>query len=180
VAAGGVVLDLASKSLLWTYLGGPPEVGGRVHDLLPGFLRLVASRNPGIVFGINFAEWFSLGAGAGQALTAALTVVTAGLIVYVFASSPRRRRWTHVWCGLILAGAVGNLYDRLLFGYVRDVFQFTLEVGGQTLWPFVFNAADVFLVVGVALLALAILFAPRPEEAASAETASEAPARERA
>lgn len=180
VAAGGVAVDLASKSLLWQYLAGPPDVGGRIVDLLPGFLRLVASRNPGIVFGINVAEWFSLGAGAGQALTAALTVLTAGLILYVFATTPPTRRWVHVWCGLILAGAIGNLYDRLLFGYVRDVFQFTLTVGGRTLWPFVFNAADVFLVFGVALLAAAILFAPRPDEAASSETASEAPARDRA
>jgi len=175
--AGGVAVDLASKTLLWSYLAGPPDAGGRTVDFLPGFLRLVASRNPGIVFGMNPADWFSLGAGAGQVLTAVLTVLTAGLILYVFADSPRSRGWTHVWCALILAGALGNLYDRLVYGYVRDVFQFTLTVGGKAVWPFVFNAADVFLVFGVAMLALAILRSPRPD--AAAEAHAEAPARER-
>jgi len=156
-----VAVDLVSKSLLWEYLAGTPEAGGRAVDLVPGFLRLVASRNPGIVFGIDFADWFGLGAGAGQALTAALTVLTAGLIFYIFASADRTRRWTHTWCGLILAGALGNLYDRLAYGYVRDLFLFTLKVGDTDVWPFVFNAADVFLVAGVALLALATLLGPR-------------------
>ena len=83
VTAGGVAVDLVSKSVLWQYLAGPPETGGRVLDIVPGIVRLVASRNPGIVFGINFAEWFHLGAVAGQAMTAALTLLTAGLIFYV-------------------------------------------------------------------------------------------------
>jgi len=179
VAVGGVAVDLVSKSLLWHYLAGPPDVGGRVANLVPGFLRLVASRNPGIVFGIDFPEWFGIGAGAGQALTAALTVLTASLIFYLFAVADRTRRWTHVWCGLVLAGALGNLYDRLAFGYVRDLFQFTLTAGGRPVWPFVFNAADVFLVIGVALLALAILVAPRGERAPASGTTPEPASRER-
>ncbi|MBL7139884.1 MAG: signal peptidase II [Planctomycetes bacterium] len=170
-AGGGVATDLVSKALLWDYLNGPPETGGRVVSVIPGCLRLVASENPGIVFGINVAEWLHLGDAAGQVLTALLTLLTAGLIFYVFAASEPRHRGMHVWCGLILAGAAGNLYDRLVFGCVRDVFQFTVEVSGRPLWPFVFNAADVFLVVGVALLALGILFSarqePRPTEGAA-------------
>jgi len=164
-----VAADLLSKSLLWRYLGGPPETGGRVVDVVPGWLRLVASRNPGIVFGINLSAWFALGPAASQVLTITLTVLTAGLIFYVFAASQRSHRWVHVWCGLILAGAIGNLCDRLAWGHVRDLFQFTVKVGDQPLWPFVFNAADVFLVVGVALLSLMILRGPRqPSEQAAA------------
>jgi len=165
-AAGGVAADLASKTLLWDYLNGSPETGGRVVAAIPGCLRLVASENPGIVFGLNVAGWLGLGEGAGQVLTAVLTLLTTGLIFYVFAASTPRQRGMHIWCGLILAGAAGNLYDRLAFGYVRDVFQFTVEVSGRPLWPFVFNGADVFLVVGVAMLALGILFAGRQDGAA--------------
>ncbi len=178
VVGGGVAADLLSKSLLWRYLGGPPETGGRVVDLVPGWLRLVASRNPGIVFGIDLNAWFGLGPASGQVLTIALTVLTAGLILYVFAASQRSHRWTHAWCGLILAGAVGNLCDRVAFGHVRDLFQFTATVGDRPLWPFVFNAADVFLVVGVALLALAILRAPRRADEQAASDAQEKPDRE--
>jgi signal peptidase II len=163
-----VALDLASKSLGWNYLGGPLEDGGRQVALIPDWLRLVASRNPGIVFGINFAEDLALGPAAGRALTLLLTLVTSVLIFYVFAASRPRQRWLHVWCGLILAGAFGNLYDRLLFGYVRDLIQITAHaaVGGATLaWPYVFNLADVYLVVGVVAVALAYLFGHGPGEA---------------
>jgi signal peptidase II len=154
-----VALDLASKSLGWNYLGGPLEDGGREVALIPDWLRLVASRNPGIVFGLSFAG--SLGPEAGRIATIALTLATSALIFYVFASSLPRQRWIHFWCGLILAGAVGNLFDRLVFGYVRDLIQITaaLHLGGLKLdWPYVFNLADVYLVVGVIAVATAFLF----------------------
>jgi len=178
--AGGVASDLASKSLLWRHLGGPPETGGRVLDVLAGWLRLVASRNPGIVFGLEPGAWFNLGPGAGQAVTVVLTVLTAALIFYLFAVSDSDSRWTHLACGIILAGAFGNLYDRVAFGHVRDVFQFTAEVGGRSLWPFVFNAADVFLVVGVAFLAIRLLLTPHPDEAGNPEAPAEPSPDERA
>ena len=172
--------DLASKALLWRHVGGPPEDGGHVLELIPGVLRLVASRNPGIVFGLNPGAWFDLSPGVGQALTALVTLLTAGLIFYLFAVSPARSHWTHLACGLIMAGAVGNLYDRLAYGYVRDVLQFTAEVGGRAVWPFVFNAADVFLVVGVAFLAVRLLVAPQADEPTPSDEPEEASTRERA
>jgi len=162
-AVAGVAADLVSKTVLWGHLGGPPETGGRMVSAIPGCLRLVASENPGIVFGLNIAQWLGWDNGAGQVVTAVLTLLTTGVIFYVFAVSLPQHRGMHVWCGLILAGAAGNLYDRLAFGFVRDVFQFTVEVSGRPLWPFVFNAADVFLVVGVAMLALGLFFSDRQE-----------------
>lgn len=157
----GVALDLLSKYAAWATLGGPPDEGGRQVVLLPGWLRLVAGRNTGIVFGIRLSEMLALGPAAGQALTLALTAATVALIFYVFAVSPRGSRWIPVWCGLILAGALGNLYDRLAFGYVRDLIQFTgrFRVAGLALeWPYVFNIADVYLSIGVIAVALAFLF----------------------
>jgi len=162
----GLALDLATKSLGWTFLGGPPESGGREVTLIPEWLRLVAGRNPGIVFGFNFGESLGIGPVAGRALTVLLTLATSALIFYVFAVSRPRQKWLHAWCGLILAGAFGNLYDRLVYGHVRDLIQITAHatVAGYTLqWPYVFNVADVYLVVGVAAVALVYLFDHGPD-----------------
>ena len=161
----GVLIDLASKTLSWEWLGGPLEAGGHQVDPIAGWLRLVASRNPGIVFGINFADYPALGPTGGRMLTIGLTVLTALLIFYIFAASRPPQRWLHLTCGLVLAGAVGNLYDRVVFGYVRDLIQFTghFEVGGHRFeWPYVFNIADVYLVIGVVALATIFLLAPGP------------------
>ena len=161
----GAALDLASKYMAWHWLRGPVEDGGAEYPLLPGWILLIARRNPGIVFGINFADDFGLGTIAGRGLTILLTLATSALIFYVFASSRRNQRWLHLWCGLILAGAIGNLYDRVIFGFVRDMIQITahFSIGGYTInWPYVFNIADVYLVVGVVAVALVFLFSPDP------------------
>ena len=168
----GLLVDLAGKHFLWLLLGGPPESGGRVVTVIPGWLRLVASENPGIVFGIDFGENLGLGPVAGRIATIVLTVATSALIFYVFAMSRPRQRWTHFWCGLILAGAAGNLFDRIAFGHVRDLIQFTVEMGGRPVWPFVFNAADVYLVVGVIAVAWTMLFGSGSQEAGRREKRS--------
>lgn len=53
---------------------------------------------------------------------------------------------------LIISGALGNLIDRVRLGYVVDYFDFTI------VWQYVFNVADVFVVVGTILLCIYILF----------------------
>jgi signal peptidase II len=169
-ASAGVLLDLLSKFLAWQRLGVPADSAarGEPHELLPGWLRLVTSRNPGIVFGIDPAEDFSLGVTGGRAVTILLTLATCALIFYVFARSRPDQKFMHTWCSLVLAGAVGNLYDRLAFGYVRDFIQITKQVslGGWTFgWPYIFNVADVYLVAGVLAIALVYLFTGDAEEA---------------
>ncbi len=172
VVGAGLAADLASKSLAWHLLGPPPEAGGRndPHAVLPGFLHLVTSANRGIVFGFNPAEGLGLGEAWARVLTAVLTAATALLIFYIFATSLRRQWGVHVLCGLVLAGALGNLFDRIVFGYVRDFLEVTAEVDlfGRTFgWPYVFNLADVFLVVGVVGVAVTCLFTGRDRPAES-------------
>ena len=158
----GLAADLATKHLAWHFLGPPAGPLGRgvPHDLVPGWLVLVTSRNPGIVFGIDPAADLGLGLLAGRLLMILLTLATAAIIFYIFAHSGPDRRWTHLWCGLVLAGAAGNLVDRVTFGYVRDFLQITKEVtlaGWTFAWPYVFNLADVYLVIGVAAVAAVYL-----------------------
>lgn len=91
--ATGVLLDLGTKYLAWRRLGAPlePNALGQAYELIPGWLRLVTSRNPGIVFGLNIADHLPLGPIGGQAVTVLLTLVTCILILYVFVRTPAER-----------------------------------------------------------------------------------------
>lgn len=115
------------------------------HDaivVVPRLLHLRLTTNPGAVFG--------LGKGA-QLFFIAVTLAVVPTIGVFFARSPARAHLYHAALAMILAGALGNLYDRVRFNAVRDMF---LMLPGTGLWPWIFNFADAILVVGVATLML--------------------------
>lgn len=125
VVVTGVAVDIATK------LVGSHLLAGRdVHLVGPLWLRLV--HNPGVAFGLaaGAPAWLMF------SLTAAVTAVLAA----------SAWRGSALAAGLVLAGAVANLADRLVGGTVVDLF----DVGW---WP-TFNLADVFITLGVALLIL--------------------------
>lgn len=139
----------------------PHEILARLHverHVMPG-LRLTLSTNRGVVFGLRphrsptVRRW----------IIGVATVLCTALVGVFFATSPRRASWTHIALALILAGALGNLYDRLLGSVVlpglpeapirhqvRDFINCS-----DLYWPYVFNIADVWLVVGVGMMVLA-------------------------
>ncbi len=132
----------------------------QLHRDGPLWTRITLSTNPGVVFGLRLP----------RVVVLLMTVVTIVMIGAFFAFSHARARWSHVAFGLILAGALGNLYDRLVavvtvpglepIRYqVRDFLDF-----GKWGYPWVFNIADVWLVAGVAMIMIAQLTAkPAPE-----------------
>jgi len=170
VIAAGTAADLASKAAAFHALrpeGALPDADPIlvITNYLPGF-DLVWQKNHGAVFG----SW------AG--LTAPLLIFTLfalGLLVWLFIDS-RREQWRlHLCLALVVAGALGNFYDRLMFSYVRDFIRFNVEAGwvrwgaegNRLLWPYVFNVADVFITVGVAglfIIWLSSSFRPRQKE----------------
>lgn len=111
-------------------------------EVLPGVLHLKLTMNTGAVFGLGSGgRWFFI----------AVSVIAIGVIGYLFARSPAGAWAMHVSLVLIMAGAMGNLYDRVRFGAVRDMLFMLPETG---LWPWIFNLADVFLLTGVGLVLL--------------------------
>lgn len=90
----------------------------------------------------------------------AITVfmLAAMLLVYFRAPKGRRFRWLRLDLVLLTAGAIGNLVDRLSLDYVIDFFYFELIN-----FP-VFNVADIYVTIGMALLAALILFYYQEEE----------------
>jgi signal peptidase II len=114
------------------------------------FLNLTLERNRGISFSL-----FARDSAAGQTVLLALTLAATGLLAWWLFRS--RSVLPAAGLGLIIGGALGNAVDRLAHGAVIDYLD--LHAFGRHF--FVFNVADAAINVGVALLILDLLFAPR-------------------
>ncbi len=209
VAVGVLWLDLWSKRWVFAHLQS-----NEIRPVFDGVLDFRRSLNTGAVFG-SFT---------GQTkLFIVASLFAFGFVVYLFFHSARRQRSLHLALALILAGALGNLYDRAFVvadvvefrarsgevatlvgklvnleghdsirigdypsganprvfapeevsvrrqGVVRDFIKFvpkfpagTPRFGGRDMWPWVFNVADVALVIGVGLLLIHTWFDRRP------------------
>ncbi|HVN10322.1 MAG TPA: signal peptidase II [Patescibacteria group bacterium] len=145
-----LVTDRLTKTFIERF-----TVAGWHHDVIPGFFQLVHTRNPGIAFGLladTSIPWMRM-ALIGLSLVAAAAM--AWLLVAGRAGGQRSR----VGIALILGGAAGNLFDRLLDGGVVDFLLFYYR-GHE--WP-AFNVADSAIVIGAALVLLELLLARHPE-----------------
>lgn len=91
---------------------------------------------------------------------AGFSVIAAGVIIYyLFVLGAASHRVLTVALGLIMAGAMGNCYDRLAFGHVRDFVYFHVDAIGFECA--IFNFADNMLIAGAITL---VLYALRPEK----------------
>jgi len=143
IAAFVFILDRVTKILIETYMTTADS-----YDLIPGFFSLVYAENRGMAFGLmaeGDVEWRS----------ALLVGITALVLAFVIAMLWQRSstgmaasRLTRLGLSLVLGGAMGNLYDRLVKGAVTDFLDFYL---GSYHWP-AFNVADSALTVGVTLI----------------------------
>lgn len=134
---------------LWTkYLAFARLQPGQPFSIIPGWLQLEVTTNRGAAFGL----------GQGQrALFLAVSIFAVGFLCYLFATSGRR--WFYqLILGLLLAGVLGNLYDRVLTGQVRDMIHALPR--WPHFFPWIFNLADSYLCVGVALMVLYGLIMP--------------------
>ena len=123
------------------------------HDpinLVPRILSLKLTTNTGAVFGIfKGGLWFFV----------VVSCVATAVIGRIFWTSPATAWPLHLVLAMVLAGALGNLIDRLLFSAVRDMlllfpgvqlpFGWTWPNGETHIYPWIFNLADAALVVGV-------------------------------
>jgi len=150
-AAAVFALDRLTKHLVETRIGMEDTI-----KVIPGFFDIVRSQNRGVAFGIFNDSAF-------QWRTALL--VAAALIAVVVVSWILRRpdglsRRAFWGLALVLGGAAGNVYDRVVSGQVTD---FLLLYAGDFQWP-AFNIADSAIVVGSALLLLDLV---RPKRQAA-------------
>jgi signal peptidase II len=131
--------------------------GGRAVNVVSGVLELRFAPNPDTAF--SLLRTFGI-APAPSVLIAASALALAGVVAMWIATRKRASRAQHVGFALVLAGALGNVVDRAMRGYVVDFIHLTR-------WP-VFNVADIAVVAGAILLGLCALFSRnQPKEPAA-------------
>ena len=106
------------------------------------------------VFHLTYVE--NRGAAFGMFQNNQMIFVVVAIVASIFGLYYLHTKKMHsigkVGIMLIISGAIGNLIDRVRFGFVVDYFDFRI------IWEYVFNVADVFVVVGTAMLCIYILF----------------------
>ncbi|MEK7788603.1 MAG: signal peptidase II, partial [Planctomycetota bacterium] len=83
------------------------------------------------------------------------------VILFIYIKSDKTIFISNLALGLVLAGAIGNLWDRIWFRGVRDFID--LHIGDKYHWP-TFNVADSLICVGVFILVITSFSAPKPKE----------------
>jgi len=133
-----IVADQLTKYLAVTRL---KEIG--TVEIVKGVFSFTYVENRGAAFGIlqNY-RWFFI----------ITTTIICIAVIYFLITQSNTSLILRISLSMILGGAIGNLIDRIRFGYVVDMLHFTLID-----FP-VFNLADCFVVMGTILLAYYILF----------------------
>lgn len=131
-----LALDLASKYWIESTL----QFGEQIP--VTNFFNLVLTYNPGAAFSFlseqsGWQRWFLSG------------IASIAAIVIIFLLNKYQLEKLFCWAlSLILGGAIGNLYDRIMLGHVVDFLDFYV---GTYHWP-AFNIADSAIFVGTALM----------------------------
>ena len=171
----GLTADLTSKSWSFRNVADVPvvlEQSRLLEDpfynpiprhesksILPwNLLHLQLVINRGAVFGLGSDKRIFF-------IVFTIVAILAGLFVFG-RFTQHRHRLAHIALGLILAGGLGNLYDRIMYGVVRDFlhmlpewnlpFSWRWPGGAPSVFPWVFNVADVLLLIGIGLLMIHI------------------------
>lgn len=138
-AAGAVALDQFTKYLTTLYITAEDAI-----PFIPGVLQLTLVHNSGAAFSSFEGR---------QGMFALIFVVFTGLMLYEYFRKPMGFTNFERWCiAAIYGGGVGNMIDRLRFGYVVDMME-TVFMD----FP-VFNVADCFITVGALIMGIHLAF----------------------
>lgn len=157
-----ILLDQLTKA--WV-MGGIDLREMRQIEVLPPLFNLTWVENRGVSFGL-------FGDGSGRWALSAFSIAVAGILGWWALKADRRLLITAI--GLIMGGAIGNVIDRIRFGFVVDFLDFSgphFFLGSfKVNFPWIFNIADSAICIGVVLL---ILDSIRAEQEAKVGLAAE-------
>ena len=123
--------------------------------IIHGFFNLVNYRNPGGAFGL-MANQSPVVRGLIFIFISSLSIL---IIYYFYKKIPLKHYLLRTCFALILGGAVGNMIDRIRFGYVVDFLDFYIK---SLHWP-AFNVADSAITVGIIIFSYHIIFNKTPK-----------------
>ena len=160
VAVVWLAIDLATKAF---FDSGAYTVGQDVAGPFLGLFKFTLVHNTGAAWGLFAGNTWALGVFS--------LVVCVVLVVYLMAFNPNAKVGEAVALGLVLAGGLGNAYDRFFTGYVVDFINVTFMD-----FP-VFNIADIGVTCGIVAFFVFVIFFDFKEDAAK-EQMPEAPSPE--
>ncbi len=144
-------------------------------EIIPGFWNHVYVQNPAGAFGLLSGAPQNVRRGI---FTGVAILASIGILWMATQSYGRGALLARGCLGLVLGGAVGNLVDRLVHGYVIDFIDWYATIGDRSFhWP-AFNLADVGIVVGVFGLLIMFNLHRAPEEQAGSSECQAADAKE--
>lgn len=143
IALGVIAVDRGTKALVDGMDLSLP------HQLIGSFLQIIRGENRGGLFGLL--------QGSAPLLALLSTGVILALVIYHERERIPQVTPLTVGVGLLIGGAIGNLIDRVAYGYVLDFID--AGVGGLRFWTF--NIADVGITLGIAILLVDTLWRPR-------------------
>ena len=148
-----LVIDLTSK----VYFDNSLQMYQQIV-VIPDLFSWTLAYNTGAAF-----SFLADSAGWQRWLFALIAVVVSAVLVVWLKRLGRNDTWLAIALALILGGALGNLYDRIVYGHVVDF----ILVHWQNRWYFpAFNFADSAICVGAVMLALDMYKSKKPEEPA--------------
>lgn len=141
-----LALDQITKYIIRT----SPELHNKI--IIEGWLRLYYTQNPGMAMGIDWLPTIVVSSVAILAVT--------GILIYLLRSIETASIGYLIFMGLILGGAFGNIADRIFMGYVEgnggileghvvDFIYFSLQINDWTVFPYIFNVADIGISVSI-------------------------------
>ena len=133
-----LVLDLVTKYVI----DGMYEEGTGV-SAIPGLFNIISVHNYGAAWGIFEGS---------QVMLIIMSLIFLGIFIWYFIVEKKKSWLFIVTFAFLFAGCLGNLYDRIVFGYVRDFIQFAFWQS----FP-IFNFADTFLTIGVIMFIIYLL-----------------------
>ena len=153
-----IVLDLSSKAFISSHFSLYETL-----SVIPGWFNLTLAHNTGAAFSFlanesGWQRWFF----------SIVAVLVSAVIVIWIKRLQSHERWLAVALALVLGGALGNLWDRLMLGYVVDFldfyYQYEDDNGLLKAWHFpAFNVADMAISIGAAMLVVDA-FRPKREQ----------------
>ena len=139
-----IIIDQAVKILVDRYM-----IFGDTIPVINNFFHITYVQNRGIAFGIF--------QGKVDVISIATIAAILGIIIYFLKNVKKSNLFERMAYVFIISGAIGNMIDRLLRGYVVDMIDF------RGIWSVVFNIADVYINLGVILLLLDLLLKRRKD-----------------
>ena len=145
-----VIVDQITKLLILKHLPFNQNI-----TVIAGFFDIVHINNPGGAFGLLASlspQWRTI-------IFLFVSSLAVGLILYFYIKTPQSHPWLAAGFALIFGGAIGNLIDRLRFGFVIDFLDFYIA---KYHWP-AFNIADSAITVGLTIFVIHIVLRKMPD-----------------